>query len=109
MDLYRRIAELTLNAPSDPEATGQALLDVEVTLARVAAQKLGLDTQDVEIIQLLGAGMSNREIGERVHLSPNTVKDRVSKLMRILGGRSRAEVVAQAARRGLIVGQAPQR
>lgn len=107
MDLYRRIAELTLAAPSDPEATGRALRDVEDTLARVAAQKLGLDAQDVEIIQLLGAGLSNREIGDRVHLSPNTVKDRVRKLMRILGGRSRAEVVAQAARRGLIVGHAP--
>jgi PAS domain S-box-containing protein len=104
MDLYRRIAELTLAAPSDPEATGRALRDVEGTLARVAAEKLGLDGQDVEIIQLLGAGLSNREIGTQVHLSPNTVKDRVSKLMRILGGRSRAEVVAQAARRGLIVG-----
>jgi PAS domain S-box-containing protein len=104
MDLYRRIAELTLDAPSDPEATGRALRDVEGTLARVTAQKLGLDGQDVEIIQLLGAGRSNREIGEQVHLSPNTVKDRVSKLMRILGGRSRAEVVAQAARRGLMVG-----
>jgi PAS domain S-box-containing protein len=103
MDLYRRIAELTLEAPTDPEATGRALRDVEGTLARVAAQKLGLDAQDVEILQLLGAGHSNREIGERVHLSPNTVKDRVSKLMRILGGRSRAEVVAQAARRGLMV------
>jgi PAS domain S-box-containing protein len=103
MDLYRRIAELTLEAPSDPEATGRALRDVEGTLARVAAQKLGLDAQDVEIIQLLGAGRSNREIGEAVHLSPNTVKDRVSKLMRVLGGRSRAEVVAQAARRGLMV------
>ena len=103
MDLYRRIAELTLAAPSDPEATGRALRDVEGTLARVAAQKLGLDAQDLEIIQLLGAGWSNREIGEQVHLSPNTVKDRVSKLMRILGGRSRAEVVAQAARRGLMV------
>jgi PAS domain S-box-containing protein len=107
MDLYRRIAELTLAAPTDPEATGQALRDVEGTLARVAAQKLGLDAQDVEILQLLGAGRSNREIGEQVHLSPNTVKDRVSKLMRILGGRSRAEVVAQAARRGLMVAPPP--
>jgi PAS domain S-box-containing protein len=107
MDLYRRIAELTLEAPTDPEATGRALRDVEGTLARVTAQKLGLDAQDVEIIQLLGAGRSNREIGEHVHLSPNTVKDRVSKLMRILGGRSRAEVVAQAARRGLMVGPPP--
>jgi DNA-binding CsgD family transcriptional regulator len=107
MDLYRRIAELTLTAPSDPEATGRALRDVEGTLARVTAQKIGLDGQDVEIIQLLGAGRSNREIAEQVHLSPNTVKDRVSKLMRILGGRSRAEVVAQAARRGLMVGPPP--
>jgi PAS domain S-box-containing protein len=107
MDLYRRIAELTLDAPSDPEGTGRALRDVEGTLARVTAQKLGLDTQDLEIIQLLGAGRSNREIGEQVHLSPNTVKDRVSKLMRILDGRSRAEVVAQAARRGLMVGPPP--
>ena len=107
MDLYRRIAELTLDAPSDPEATGRALRDVEGTLARVAAQKLGLDAQDVEIIQLLGAGASNREIGVAVHLSPNTVKDRVSKLMRVLAARSRAEVVAQAARRGLMVAPPP--
>jgi PAS domain S-box-containing protein len=107
MDLYRRIAALTLAAPSDPEATGRALRDVEGTLARVTAQKLGLDAQDVEIIQLLGAGRSNREIAEQVHLSPNTVKDRVSKLMRILGGRSRAEVVLQAAHRGLMVGPPP--
>jgi PAS domain S-box-containing protein len=106
MDLYRRIAELTLAAPSDPEATGRALRDVEGTLARATAQKLGLDAQDVEILQLLGTGHSNREIAEQVHLSPNTVKDRVSKLMRILGGRSRAEVVAQAARRGLMLGPA---
>ena len=49
------------------------------------AQKLGLDAQDVAILELLGAGHSNREIGAQVHLSPNTVKDRVSKLMRILG------------------------
>ena len=78
MDLYRRIADLTFAAPVDPVGTGRALRDVEGTLAR---------------------GRSNREIGDAVHLSPSTVKDRVSKLMRILGARNRAEVVAQAARR----------
>jgi PAS domain S-box-containing protein len=102
MDLYRRIADLTLAAPVDPEGTGRALRDVEGTLARVSAEKLGLDSQDVAILDLLARGHSNREIGAAVHLSPNTVKDRVSKLMRILGARSRAEVVAQAARRGLM-------
>ena len=104
MSLYRRIADLTLTAPADPEVTERALRDVEGTLTRVAAQKLGLDEKDMEILGLLADGRSNPEIGRTVHLSPNTVKDRVSKLMRILGARSRAEVVAQAARRGLITG-----
>jgi DNA-binding NarL/FixJ family response regulator len=104
MDLYRRIAELTLGAPADPAGTERALRDVEDSLIRASAEKLGLDAQDLAIAELLAQGCSNREIGERVHLSPSTVKDRVSKLMRALDARSRAEVVARAARQGLIVG-----
>lgn len=102
MNLYRRIADLTVGAPLDPEATGRALHDVEDALARASAQKLGLDAHDLAILDHLAAGLSNREIGAEVHLSPSTIKDRVSKLMRTLGARSRAEVVGQAARRGLI-------
>jgi PAS domain S-box-containing protein len=104
MDLYRRIAELTLGAPADPAGTERALRDVEDSLIRASAEKLGLDAQDLAIAELLAQGCSNREIGGRVHLSPSTVKDRVSKLMRALDARSRAEVVARAAREGLIVG-----
>jgi PAS domain S-box-containing protein len=102
MDLYRRIAELTLTAPADPEGTERALRGVERSLAHAAAEKMGLDAQDVRVAELLAQGCSNREIGEQIHLSPSTVKDRVSKLMRALGGRSRAEVVALATRKGLI-------
>jgi PAS domain S-box-containing protein len=102
MDLYRRIAELTLAGPADPEGTERALRSVEDSLALASAEKLGLDAQDLRVAELLAQGCSNREIGERIHLSPSTVKDRVSKLMRALGGRSRAEVVALATRRGLI-------
>jgi PAS domain S-box-containing protein len=104
MDLYRRIAELTLASPADPEATERVLRGVEHSLIHASAEKLGLDQQDLAIAELLAAGYSNREIGEHVHLSPSTVKDRVSKLMRALDARSRAEVVARAARQGLIVG-----
>ncbi|MCW3063403.1 MAG: signal-transducing histidine kinase [Solirubrobacterales bacterium] len=104
MDLYRRIAELTLATPADPEATDRVLRGVEDSLIRASAEKLGLDQQDLAIAELLAEGYSNAEIGARVHLSPSTVKDRVSKLMRALGARSRAEVVARAARQGLFVG-----
>jgi PAS domain S-box-containing protein len=104
MDLYRRIADLTLAAPSDPATTERALRSVEDSLIRASAEKLGLDQQDVAILELLAEGCSNREIGERVHLSANTIKDRVSKLMRALEARTRTEVVARAARQGLIGG-----
>jgi PAS domain S-box-containing protein len=102
MEIYRRIADLTLSAPADPEGAGRALRSVEGTLARATAERFGLSGQDLEIIQLLAAGCSNPEIARRIHLSPHTVKDRLSKLMGAFGARSRAEVVAHAARQGLI-------
>jgi DNA-binding NarL/FixJ family response regulator len=63
---------------------------------------MGLGSQDLEIVELLASGCSNPEIARRVHLSPHTVKDRVAKLMGIFEARTRVEVVAQAARHGLI-------
>ena len=104
MDLYRRIADITLAAPTDPVGSERALREVQSSLAVAAAEKLGLGARDVEVLELLACGCSNAEIGERIHLSPNTIKDRVSKLMRILDARSRTEVVARAASRGLICG-----
>jgi PAS domain S-box-containing protein len=105
MDLYCRIAEMTLAGPTDPEGTDRALRTVEESLIRASAEKFGLDAQDVAIAELLAQGCSNREIAGRVHVSPSTVKDRVGKLMRALDARSRAGVVARAARNGLIGGE----
>jgi PAS domain S-box-containing protein len=102
MDLYRRIADLTLNAPQDPTGTERALKTVEGSLARATAERMGLSRQDLEVIELLAEGCSNPEIARRVHLSPHTVKDRVRKLMGIFGAHTRVEVVAKAARHGLI-------
>lgn len=102
MNLYRRIAELALDAPVDPAGTERALRAVEGSVLGAVAEKYGLAAGDLKVIGLLARGLSNREIASEIHLSPNTVKDRVSKIMRALGARSRAEVVAHAASRGLI-------
>jgi DNA-binding NarL/FixJ family response regulator len=102
MDLYRRIADLTLSAPSDPAGAERALRTVEDSLTRATAERMGLKSQDLRIIEMLAEGCSNPEIANRVHLSPHTVKDRVAKLMGIFGAHTRVEVVAQAARHGLI-------
>ena len=47
-------------------------------------------------------GATNREIAERLFLSPHTVKEHTSSLYRKLGARNRAEAVQKAQRIGLI-------
>jgi PAS domain S-box-containing protein len=102
MDLYRRIADITLLGAADPDGTGKTLRTVEDSLLRITADRLGLSATDLQILELLAAGCSNPEIAQEIHLSPHTVKDRVAKLMGVFDARSRTEVVAQAARHGLI-------
>ena len=58
-----------------------------------------------EIALLVAEGMTNREIGARLHLSHYTVKDYLTRIMRKLGTRSRAETVARAVQQGLLAGR----
>lgn len=60
-----------------------------------------LTPREREVLALLVAGATNREIAALLHLSPHTVKDHVSALYRKLGARNRAEAVRRAERLGL--------
>lgn len=102
MDLYARIAQLALAPPTAVADAEDLLRRVQGSLSVATAEALGLSATDLEVIRHLAQGCSTREIAERMHLSVHTVKDRVAKLMRILGARRRAEVVAEAVRRGLL-------
>jgi DNA-binding NarL/FixJ family response regulator len=59
--------------------------------------------REVEVLQLVSDGLVNREIGERLFLSEETVKSHVRHLLAKLQARSRAHAVAVGFRRGLIV------
>jgi DNA-binding NarL/FixJ family response regulator len=61
-----------------------------------------LSETDLSIIRYLSVGLTNKEIGARINLSPHTVKDHVEKISDLMGVRSRVEIVAEALRRGLI-------
>ena len=54
------------------------------------------------MLQLVADGLANREIGERLFLSEETVKSHVRHLLAKLHARSRAHAVAVGFRRGLI-------
>jgi two-component system, NarL family, response regulator DevR len=91
-------------------AKGESLLDPSVTgrvLARIRGEVLAGDDGGVEqltpqerrIIALVAEGMTNRQIGEQVHLAEKTVKNYVSNILMKLDLSRRAEVAAFMARR----------
>ncbi len=61
-----------------------------------------LTEREREVLDLIAAGSTNREIAERLYLSPDTVKEHASALYRKLQARNRAEAVQRAQRIGLL-------
>ena len=58
--------------------------------------------REIEVLQLVSEGLVNREIGDKLFLSEETVKSHVRHLLAKLQARSRAHAVAVGFRRGLI-------
>jgi two-component system response regulator DesR len=61
-----------------------------------------LTDREREVLDLIAAGSTNREIAQRLYLSPHTVKEHTSALYRKLRARNRAEAVQRAQRVGLL-------
>jgi two-component system response regulator DesR len=61
-----------------------------------------LSGREREVLGLIAAGSTNREIAEKLYLSPHTVKEHTSALYRKLHVRNRAEAVLRAQRIGLL-------
>ena len=60
-----------------------------------------LSEREREVLDLIAAGFTNREIAQTLYLSPHTVKEHTSTLYRKLHARNRAEAVQRAQRMGL--------
>jgi DNA-binding NarL/FixJ family response regulator len=87
-------------------AAGQSMLDPRAAsklMARMrdAATKHdpldGLTGQERRILELIGEGLTNRQIGERMYLAEKTVKNYVSVLFQKLGMERRTQAAAYAA------------
>jgi ATP/maltotriose-dependent transcriptional regulator MalT len=66
------------------------------------ARELGLTPREIEILGLIAAGLSNREIADRLFVSENTVKTHSSRLFDKLGARRRTQAVQLGKNAGLI-------
>lgn len=88
---------------------GHALLDPAVThsvLERLRSARFDrgdpklrrLNPQEERVLQLVAKGMTNREIGEEIHLSEKTIKNYVSTILRKLEVARRSEAAAYHSR-----------
>jgi DNA-binding NarL/FixJ family response regulator len=95
-------------------ARGDALLSAGVTRRLIeeyasrakdpgpSPQLALLTDREREVMALVGAGLSNEEIAERLFMSPATAKTHVSRAMVKLGARDRAQLVVFAYESGLV-------
>ncbi len=67
-----------------------------------AAHKAGLTTREIEVLALLAAGHSNREIAEKLFVSTNTVKTHNAKLFEKLEVSRRTQAVERARQLGIL-------
>ena len=84
-----------------PDATAQLLKEF-VSLADNKAKDYGLSSREMEVLQLLSQGNTNKEIAKALWISEQTVKTHVAHIFDKLGTSDRTETVATALRNGLV-------
>ncbi|MBC8025780.1 MAG: response regulator transcription factor [Steroidobacteraceae bacterium] len=67
-----------------------------------AQTSLGISARELEVLRLLATGQSNKEIANRLTVSPNTVKTHISNLFAKLEVRRRTAAIGRARELGII-------
>lgn len=84
-----------------PASAGGQLLGQGPSVGRLALDE-PLTARELEVLELLSQGLSNKLIAQRLHLSEHTVKYHVSAIYSKLGASSRTDAISRGARHGLI-------
>ncbi len=105
--VLKQIRENDLVGAIQQVSVGGSLLDPKMTAKVLDRLRNGdpdderlanLTAQERRILGLVGEGMTNRQIGEEIHLAEKTVKNYMSNILSKLGMERRTEVAALAAR-----------
>ena len=96
----RRTERVMVEVPVPVEAPAAREARFRVDEAR--QRELGITARELEVLGLIAAGLSTREIAERLFVSENTVKTHSSRLFGKLDARRRTEAVRRGKELGLI-------
>lgn len=83
-------------------AAGERVIDPAVAVPQPQGERTRLTPRELEVLQLICDGLSNREIAARLELSANTVAVHRGHIMNTLGVHKTAELVMYALQHGLI-------
>ena len=101
---FKSYSDISLLEVMDRTMAGESVYPdkaPDVMLGNLSASDL--TKQQRSLLRFLTEGLSNREIAERMKLSPNTVKDYLDDLMEKTGIHSRTALAARASRLGIVV------
>jgi two-component system, NarL family, response regulator YdfI len=98
--LQAAAAGLAVLHPAEIPATFPAVAPASQPLAELPEP---LTRREREVLQMLAAGLANKEIAARLNISDHTVKFHVAAILGKLGAATRTEAVALGIRRGLVL------
>lgn len=85
-----------------PALLSKVLREFEELAKAQAHIESGLTAQELEVLRLIAAGATNREIADRLYWSEATVKRKVQDILEKMGVANRPQAVAEAVKRGLL-------
>ncbi len=101
--ILKSALDLDLAAAVKRIAAGERMLDAAVKRpAPVPGERNRLTPRELEVLQLICDGLSNREIAERLELSVNTIAVHRTNIMNALNVHKTAELVMYAIQHGLV-------
>ena len=100
--ILKSAVDLDLAGAVKRVAAGETVLDPALERAAAAGDVPHLTARELEVLQLICDGLSNREIAAKLDLSVNTVSVHRTNIMTTLGVHKAAELVVYALQHGLV-------
>jgi DNA-binding NarL/FixJ family response regulator len=100
--VLKNAMDLDLAAAVKRVAAGETVVDPAVDVAPGPGEKNRLTPREMEVLQLICKGLSNKEIATQLKLSANTVAVHRASIMNTFGVHKTAELVMYALQNGLV-------